>query len=310
VKYIHLARYVAETLWAIDPAKLSELLAVLAYHAAGHAFTPDEIRARIGAGGGSSSPAKRGGIAIIPIRGVIANRMGSLDESSGGTSAERIGAILAQVAADPSIGTIIYDIDSPGGTVPGVSELAAQMFALRGAKKQIAQINDTAASAAYWLASQADELVSIPSGAAGSIGVFTAHEDLSKALAQEGIDVTLISAGKFKVEGNPFEPLTDETRAFLQGRVDEAYAQFVKDVARGRGVTQTAVREGYGQGRALDAPDALKAGLIDSIGTMDDTIGRVVGAKPAGAARAEGGPMGLVAAAEDGADARRRMGLL
>ena len=276
MKYPFLLRYVASTLWAITLEKMAELVEVLVYRAAGHTFTAEEIQARIGDGGGSGATG-RGAVAVLPIRGVIAHRMGGMNESSGGTSAERIGAQLEQIAADPSIGTIVYDIDSPGGTVPGIQELAAQMFALRGQKKQIAQVNSLAASAAYWLASQADEIVSIPSGTAGSIGVFSVHEDLSKALEQEGRRVTLISAGKYKVAGNPFEPLSEEERVVIQDRVDVAYAQFVKDVARGRGVTAADVRGGYGEGRALDAKQAKAVGLIDRIATMDETLTRLSG---------------------------------
>jgi ClpP class serine protease len=66
--------------------------------------------------------------------------------------------------------------------------------------------------------------------------------------------VTLISAGTYKTEGNPFEPLSDEALAVKQALVDAAYGQFVKAVARGRGVTPAAVRGGYGEGRALSAP--------------------------------------------------------
>jgi len=294
-KYQHIARYIADTLWAITPAKMAELLEVLAYRAAGHEFTAAEIRARIGDGGGSAGATKRGAIAVIPIRGVIAHRMGGMDDTSGGTSCERIGAMLDQVAADPGVGTVLFDIDSPGGTVPGIQELAARLFETRGRGTQrfVAQVNGLAASAAYWLASQCDEIISIPSGTTGSIGVYTAHQDLSEALKLEGVNVTLISAGKYKLEGNPFEPLTDEAKAVIQARVDAAYGQFVKDVARGRGVTQTAVRDGYGQGRALGAKDALKAGLIDGIDTLDGTISRLVGRKPAGALKAEGEPSEL-----------------
>jgi len=276
MKYANLVSYVARTLWAIAPDKWSELLSVLAFRAAGHEFTAEEIKARIGDGGGDGAGlSTQGAVALVPIRGVLAHRMGSMADSSGGASAERIGAILTHAAADPTIKTILYDIDSPGGTVPGIQELAAQMFALRGVKRQVAQVNDLAASAAYWLASQADEIVSIPSGTVGSIGVFAAHEDLSAALDKEGIKVTLISAGKFKTAGNPFEPLSDEERAVVQARVDDAYGQFVKDVARGRGVTPAAVRGGYGEGRALGAKDAKAAGLIDRIATMDETIARL-----------------------------------
>ncbi len=292
MKYLHIARYIAETPWAIWPAKLAEILSVFAYRAAGHDFTDDEIRARIGDGATAAMASKRGAVAVIPIRGVIAHRMGSMDDSSGGTSTERIGAMLSQVMADDSIGTIILDVDSPGGTVPGVSELAGQIFAAReqGTKRIVAHVNSLAASAAYWLASQADEIVSLPSGTVGSIGIFTVHEDLSAALAKEGINITLISAGKYKTAGNPFAPLSDDERAIIQARVDTAYGQFLKDVARGRGVSVSDVRNGYGEGRALDAKAAKAAGLIDRIATMDDTIGRLVGRKSTGGLQADATP--------------------
>lgn len=292
MKYAHVARYVASSLWAIDAGKLSELIGVLAFRASGQEFTAEEIQARIGAGSGSQEATRTqgGAVAVIPIRGVIAHRMSAMEDSSGGTSAEGIGKMLRAAMADASVGTILLDIDSPGGTVTGVSELAAELFEMRGkGKKIVAQVNGMAASAAYWLASQADEIVSLPSGVAGSIGVFMAHEDVSKALEQKGINVTLISAGKYKVEGNPFEPLTEEAKAVKQAQVDAAYGQFVKDVARGRGVSPADVRNGYGEGRALTAKDAKAAGLIDRIATMDETIGRLVGRKSPAGMRAEGG---------------------
>jgi ClpP class serine protease len=118
MRYERILSYVARVPWAIDPAKMSEILSVLAFRVAGHHFSAEEIQARIG---GESKPAparQQGAVAVIPIRGVIAHRMGDMDESSGGTSAERVGAMLKAVAADESIGTIVYDIDSPGGTAP------------------------------------------------------------------------------------------------------------------------------------------------------------------------------------------------
>ncbi|MFH1602733.1 MAG: hypothetical protein ABIH03_02375 [Pseudomonadota bacterium] len=120
MRYAHIVRYVASTPWAIDADKLHELLDVLAFRVAGHELSADEIRARIGDGNGAGAVTSTAAVAVIPIRGVLAHRMGSMDESSGGTSAERIGAMLRQVAADESIRTIVYDVDSPGGTVPGI----------------------------------------------------------------------------------------------------------------------------------------------------------------------------------------------
>jgi signal peptide peptidase SppA len=287
MKYTNIARYVAASVWSIQADKLHDLLEVLAHRAAGHVFSAEEIQARIGEPQPAAA-AKRGAVAVVPIRGVIAHRMGSMDDTSGGTSTERVASMFRQVLADEQIGTIVFDVDSPGGTVQGCQELAAEIFAARGQKRMIAVANSTMASAAYWIGCQADEVVAIPSAiSVGSIGVFTVHEDLSKALEQEGVNVSLISAGKYKVEGNPFEPLSDEAKAVLQAKVDATYSQFVKDVARARGVSPSDVRNGFGEGRALGAAGAKAAGLVDRIATMDDTIGRLVGRKSAGGMRAE-----------------------
>lgn len=288
--------YVSNTLWSITAEKWAEIVPILMRHAKGDKLSAEEIQARIGTPP-AAAPARRGAVAILPIRGVIAHRAGGLDESSGGTSTERVQAQFKQLLSDDQVGTILLDVDSPGGTVPGVQELADTIAAARGQKPIVALSNSMMASAAYWIASQADEIVSIPSGTVGSIGVFTAHQDLSRALELEGIKVTLISAGKFKTEGNPFGPLSDEAQQVIQDRVDAAYDQFVKAVASGRGASQKSVRDGYGQGRALSAPDALKAGLIDRIGTMEDTIGRLMGRKSSAGMRADLAGISVAAAA-------------
>ena len=128
------------------------------------------------------------------------------------------------------------------------------------------------ASAAYWIGSAASEFYCTPGGEVGSIGVWQAHEDISDALKYEGIDVTLISAGKFKVEGNPYEPLTAEAIAFLQSRVDDYYNAFVTAVAQARGVNGGEVTDGMGQGRVLGASAALTLNMIDGIMTFDQVI--------------------------------------
>lgn len=297
MRYEHVIAAVCRTPWAILPEKLHEIMAAIAYRASGAAFTPEEIEARIGARAPGLTSQGRG-VAVLPVRGTIAHRMGGMDESSGGVSVERLGAMLSQAMADEQVGTILLDVDSPGGTVTGVPEFADQVWEARqaGTKRIVALVNGMAASAAYWIAAQADEIVSIPSGLSGSIGVFTAHEDLSAALEKAGVKVTLVSAGKHKVDGNPFEPLSDEHKAFMQERVNEFYGLFVKAVARGRGVSAADVRGGFGEGRALTAKDAKAAGLIDRIGTADETVGRLVGRAPA-RMRAEGIEM-LTEAAE------------
>ena len=268
---------------AMLEATLRDLAAVLRDQllAKGEPITGEEMRARFGDGGGS--PETRGSVAVIPVRGCITHR-----RDYWGTSCEGIGAMIDVVAADPNVPTIVYDFDTPGGTVVGLQELAAKMFNLRGVKKQIAQVNGMAASAGYYLAAQCDEIVCLPTGQAGSIGVlWPPHFDISGSLELEGVKVTLISAGKYKTEWNPFEAPSDEAKAIKKAQAEMFYSQFLKDVARGRGVSASDVRSGYGEGRMLFAKDAKAAGLIDRIATMDETLARLVGKKSTGGMRAE-----------------------
>ena len=167
--------------------------------------------------------------------------------------------------------------DTPGGMVEGTTEFAAEVRRAREQKPVVAVANFVAASAGYWIAASATEVVAAPSAKVGSIGVFALHADRSKALEAEGVTRTVISAGKHKVEGNELGPLSDEARATAQARVDEAYGQFVADVATGRGVSVSAVRDGFGEGKIVSANDALKLGMVDRIATLDETIARLTG---------------------------------
>ena len=187
-----------------------------------------------------------------------------------------------EALADETVSQILLDIDSPGGSVYGVGELAAEIYAARSAKPIVAVSNSLAASAAYWIGSAASEFYVTPGGEVGSIGVWQAHEDWSKALDEAGVKTTLISAGKFKVEGNPYEPLSQEARDFMQLRTDEYYSAFTKAVAKGRGVGIDAVRSGMGQGRVLGADAALAENMVDGIATFDEVVKKMQrAAKPA-----------------------------
>jgi len=222
---------------------------------------------------------KSGRVARIPIMGPISRRDSFWSALFGGTSVEGLVKIMRDVAVDETISTVLLDIDSPGGTVAGMPELAAEVRRLRESKHVVALANSMAASAAYWIASQADEIVATPEALVGSVGVFAMHEDWSKLLENAGVKVSYISAGKYKTEGNFEEPLTDEARAHIQSIVDDSYGLFVGDVARGRGVSAADVRANYGEGRALTVKDAKAAGMIDRIAGYDETVRRLAGVK-------------------------------
>lgn len=211
------------------------------------------------------------GVAIIPMHGVLMPRSvsGWFGDYPGMDS---LRSAIAAAADDDSVSAIVLSIDSPGGTVAGTMETAATVRAAAERKPVIALADSLAASAAYWIGSQASKFVVAPSADVGSIGVVTMHTDVSRAMSNFGIDVTFVHAGKYKVEGNPYQPLSDEAKANLQERVDEAHLQFVREVAQGRGKTQSAVRETFGEGRTVGAQKALALGMADSIGTLGDVL--------------------------------------
>ncbi|WP_118182106.1 S49 family peptidase [Paraburkholderia phosphatilytica] len=279
----HLIAEFINTPWAIEPRRLSIMSAVLARWAAGGHAGDDVMaaahadRAATTARRGEASRAGGNSIAVLPLYGTIAQRASAVDDASGTglMSLDRFTQTFRTMLGDPAVGGILIDIDSPGGSVYGVQELHAEIMAARGKKPVFAVANCVAASAAYWLGTAASEFYVTPSGEVGSIGVFSAHTDMSAALAKQGINTTLVSAGKYKTEGNSFEPLGKDARAALQSRIDGYYASFTRDVARGRAVDAASVRNGFGQGRMVTASDAARAGMVDGVATFDEALSRL-----------------------------------
>lgn len=251
--------------WAITPTKLEAISQFLERKARGETidFKAEASKPR---------PGKQGAIAIIPIQGVITQKANMMSEISGGVSTEMLKSQILAAVNDSSVKAIVLDVDSPGGSTYGLIDLSETIFAARQKKHITAVANSQAASAAYWIASASSEIVVAPGGDVGSIGVYTAHRDVSKAEESDGVKTTLISAGKMKVAGNSHEPLTDDIKAHIQARVDEAYDDFTKYVAKYRGVSLAAVRGGYGEGAVLSAKAALKEGMVDKIMTLDDVL--------------------------------------
>jgi capsid assembly protease len=282
-KYPQVVRAVRETPWAILPSTLAAILDIVALRAHGGKLSDEEIQARIGEGPAHKQASQQGVVAVLPLYGVITPKADLMSEISGGTSVQAFAADFRQLVNDDQVKAIVLDVDSPGGQTDLVSELATEIRAARGSKPIVAVANTMAASAAYWLASQADELIVTPSGHVGSIGVFAAHDDISGLQDQLGVKTTLISAGKDKTLGNQFEPLSEEARQMIQGRVDEAYDMFVSDIAKGRGVSTAQVKGGFGEGRVVSATTAVSEGMADRVGTLEQTIARV--ANPNGRSR-------------------------
>ena len=172
---------------------------------------------------------------------------------------------VRRALADPSVKTVDLVIDSPGGSVLGLPETADVIHAANRVKPVRAFVTGIAASAAYWLASQASTITLTPSGEVGSVGVLDLHADISKALDNAGVKLTAVTAGEHKVERAPFTPLTDDAKAHMQTSVNEWYGDFLSAIRRGRGARVSATSN-YGGGRMLSAKDAQRGGLVDFIG--------------------------------------------
>jgi len=228
-------------------------------------------------GATSRSIRAKGEIAVLPLFGPLTRRASMLTALFGGTSLEKWLAAFDKLVADSAVGAVVLDVDSPGGTVDGVPEAAEHIYKARGPKPIVAVANAWAASAAYWVASAADELIVTPSGEVGSIGVWLMHVDSSKHLEMLGEKVTVIAAGEHKAEWNPYEPLSEEAKEEGQRGVDHYYSMFASAVAKHRGVTPAKVRNGFGKGRMVRAQDALGEGMVDRIATLDQTVKRLGG---------------------------------
>jgi signal peptide peptidase SppA len=297
VRYDRIVAAFQGQILAILPEKYEEIRAFLALKIAGGEVSAEELAAVAGTRR-PDGVVQYGPVALVPVFGTIAQRVGMLGAASGGVSAEGIGARLDALVADHTVKSIVLDIDSPGGSVYGVPELAAKIRDLRGQKQIVAVADSIAASAAYWLLSQASESSVAPSGQVGSIGVIAAHTDMSRAERLEGMRTTLVTSSPHKAEGSPYDALSDEAREEMQKKVDAYHAMFVADVAAGRGTSAKRVEADFGQGRMVMAADAVAAGMVDRVETREQLLERLgadVQASP-GPARGGSVPRAAVAA--------------
>lgn len=209
-----------------------------------------------------------GRIAMVSIVGVIGDDCGAIPAGA-------IEQAIGNLGADKAIRAIVLSIDSPGGSVYGLPELATTIRKVAEAKNVVAVANPMAASAAYYIASQARSIAVPPSGEVGSIGVIAVHMDWSGALNSMGVKPTIVTSSKFKGEFSPLQPLSAEAKEELQRRVDSFDAMFVGDVAKGRNITENKVRATFGQGRMLDAKTAVSVGMADRVATLDQVLAKL-----------------------------------
>ncbi len=209
-------------------------------------------------------------IGIIDVNGTLMKRGTSLSSSS---SLINIRRVIRSAARDPEIDAILLRIDSPGGTLSGTQEVAEEVRKAREAKPVFAFVEDLAASAAYWIASQAEKVyANTPTAIAGSIGTFIGLYDYSEAAAKAGVKAIVIRAGELKGAGFPGTEITDAQKAYWQEIVDKAQSEFTAAVAAGRNRPTAEVAERYVTGRVYVAADAEAMGMIDGVRSFDQAI--------------------------------------
>jgi len=205
------------------------------------------------------------GIAVIEIASTLVHRGAWIGQSSGLTSYEGIAAQLQAALADPAVQGIALDIDSFGGEVAGAFDLADRIRAARAQKPVHAFVAEHALSAGYVLASQADRIILPRTGAVGSIGVVALHTDMSGALDQKGIAVTLIHAGSHKIDANPYQPLPEAIHNQMQRELEVVRFLFAETVAAGRGDRLSDAAALATEAAVFRGADAIAAGLADEL---------------------------------------------
>ena len=261
--------------WAILPDKLREIQTIYDTHLRGEKIDIKGIEAALG------EPLNNvhheisviDGVAIVPIHGVIGKRLNLFSKISGGVSTELLKRDIQIVLDDESVDSILLDIDSPGGSVDGTQEIAQFIFEAREIKPIIALANGMMASAAYWIGAAAHEIhISSDTTMVGSIGVVAQHTDISESDKMAGLKTTEIVAGHFKRVSSQLAPLTQEGRDDIQAKVDFIYSVFVADVATFRGASEEKVLADMADGQVFIGKQAIGAGLVDGVATLDQLL--------------------------------------
>lgn len=219
-------------------------------------------------------------VAVMRVSGVIEPKA-SWSMFGFATALDSFTAELEEHVRDSRIDAIVLDVDSPGGYHTGTPEAAEAVYQARGRKHIVAVANPMAASAAYWIASAADELIVTPSGEVGSIGVRASHVDASGFYDQMGVHVeTLVyKHSPHKAEMDDTGPMSDEARDELQRVVDMAGDEFIGAVAKHRGMSRDDVVSNFGGGRMRMAKEAVKAGMADRTGSLNEVVAKLADGK-------------------------------
>lgn len=261
--------------WAIEPGMLREIQGIYAMHLRGEKLDIAAIEARLGrplAHEQQEYEVLPGGVALLKLSGVMAPKANLFMRVSGGISTQQATLQIESALADARVRSIVVAMDTPGGNVIGVPEFAQAIHDAGAIKPLVVHATEMLLSAGMWAGSGANAIfVSSSVVSVGSIGVVVDREfDPNARVQQESI-----TAGKYKRLSKPNEPLSDEARAVVQADVDYVYTLFVDDVARYRGVSAEQVLEHMADGRVFRGQQAIDAGLVDGVSTLDALLERM-----------------------------------
>lgn len=254
--------------WAITEEKFEEIVAAIEKISA-HGPQPwEEKAASETLPGEDGKPFVNGESLVIPVYGTLMKRANLVTRWSGGTSYSMVQNEIRNGLARSDIQRIVLDMDTPGGTVDGCLELANFIYESRGSKPIVAYSGGMVCSAGQWIASACDHCVIGEATKAGSIGVLMVHFDYSERDKQAGVKRTFIYAGDRKAAGNDAAPLSESDRKYFQETVNYYHDLFVKSIARNRNMDMLKARS-IGNGAIYIGEQALAAGLVDEIGTIE-----------------------------------------
>jgi len=166
---------------------------------------------------------------------------------------------------------VVLRIDSPGGAIAPTQELHRELMRLRQEKPVVTSMGTIAASGGYYLSCATDWIVSNPGTLTGSVGVIMEFTNLQELFEKIGVGTKTIKSGKFKDIGNPAREMTPEEERLLTEMILDTYEQFVEAVLEGRDLDEDSVRP-YFDGRILTGRQALKIGLVDELGNLNDAL--------------------------------------
>ncbi|WP_077319283.1 signal peptide peptidase SppA [Virgibacillus proomii] len=212
-------------------------------------------------------------IAVLYLDGVIQDTAPSTLVNTTSYNHKQFLEMLNEAGEDESVDGIILRINTPGGGVVESDEIHDKIEEIQKEKEKpiYVSMGNTAASGGYYISAPADKVIAHPATLTGSIGVIMEGYDLSELTDKWGIDFNTIKSGKHKDIMSFSRKMTNEEREILQTMVNDMYNDFVKVIVDGRGMSESKVKE-LGDGRVYTGSQAKKNGLVDELGSLDDTI--------------------------------------